>query len=386
MDAEASVRRRGMGSPELSPVDAAAHRRVVHTEAMFVKDRDTPDPIGLHATCGELATLAERTAVEGPWRSGAFAGLARRGVLAGFIPEEAGGTGAREPAILSAITAIAERCLTTALALTQWASAVRMLAGGPPELRASLLPPLARGEATTTVGISQLTTSRQHVGSPALVASAEADGSWRLDGLCPWVTGADSSDTIVTGAATAGGDQRFFVVRTDAPGLVIEHPLEMLALSGSRTSVVRFQAVCPLAVILPPAGGPRTGGLATTAVALGATQAALDVLRRESEQRPSLAPVTAHLATEAADLSAQLQAAAGAGIDAAARDRLRTDANSLVVRAAQAAITATKGAGFVRGHPVERLARESLFFLVWSCPQAVATATLCELAGLTAAT
>jgi len=29
--------------------------------------------------------------------------------------------------------------------------------------------------------------------------------------------------------------------------------------------------------------------------------------------------------------------------------------------------------------------RESLFFLVWSCPQTVATATLCELAGLDAA-
>jgi alkylation response protein AidB-like acyl-CoA dehydrogenase len=353
---------------------------------MFERCSATPDPVALHATCGELAALAERTAGEGPWRSGAFAVLARQGVLAGFIPEDAGGTGASEPAILSTITAIAAQCLTTALAVTQWASAVRVIAGGSPELRAALLPPLARGEATTTVGISQLTTSRQHVGSPALVAHAAADGSWRLDGLCPWVTGADSSDTIVTGAATAGGDQRFFVVPTDAPGLVVEPPLDMLALSGSRTSVVRFQAVRPLAVIAPPAGGPRTGGLATTAVAVGATQAALAVLRGESEQRPSLAVIATRLAAEAADLSTHLHAAAVTGIDAPARDRLRTDANSLVARAAQAALTATKGAGFVRGHPVERLARESLFFLVWSCPQAVATATLCELAGLTAAT
>ncbi|MFM8951869.1 MAG: acyl-CoA dehydrogenase family protein [Planctomycetaceae bacterium] len=330
--------------------------------------------------------LAERTAVEGPWRSGAFAVLARQGVLAGFIPEDAGGTGATEPAILSAITAVAAQCLTTTLALTQWASAVRVIAGGPPELRAALLPPLARGETTTTVGISQLTTSRQHGGSPALVAHPEADGSWQLDGVCPWVTGADASDTIVTGAATTAGDQLFFVVPTDASGLVIEPPLDMLAFSGSRTSVVRFEAVRPLVAISPPAGGPRTGGLATTAVAIGATQSSLAVLRREAEQRPSLAPVAAQLETEAADLAAQLHAAAVNGIEAFARDRLRTDANSLVIRAAQAALTATKGAGFVRGHPAERLARESLFFLVWSCPQAVATATLCELAGLTAAT
>jgi hypothetical protein len=50
-----------------------------------------------------------------------------------------------------------------------------------------------------------------------------------------------------------------------------------------------------------------------------------------------------------------------------------------VVRAAQAALTATKGAGYVTGHPVERLVRESLFFLVWSCPQAVTDAFLCDL-------
>jgi alkylation response protein AidB-like acyl-CoA dehydrogenase len=70
------------------------------------------------------------------------------------------------------------------------------------------------------------------------------------------------------------------------------------------------------------------------------------------------------------------------GVDAADRDRLRADATGLVIRAAQAALAASKGAGFVRGHPAERLAREALFFLVWSCPQAVTSTVLCELAGL----
>ena len=85
-------------------------------------------------------------------------------------------------------------------------------------------------------------------------------------------------------------------------------------------------------------------------------------------------------AAEIAGLSAALMAAAHHGIEPAARDRLRADANGLVVRAAQAALTASKGAGFVVGHPVERLVRESLFFLVWSCPQAVSDAVLCDLA------
>ena len=69
------------------------------------------------------------------------------------------------------------------------------------------------------------------------------------------------------------------------------------------------------------------------------------------------------------------------GIEREDRDRLRADANGLVVRAAQAAVVACKGAGFVQGHPAERLVRESLFFLVWSCPQAVTQAVMCDLAG-----
>ena len=34
------------------------------------------------------------------------------------------------------------------------------------------------------------------------------------------------------------------------------------------------------------------------------------------------------------------------------------------------------------GHSAGRMAREALFFLVWSCPQPVMQANLCELAGL----
>ena len=61
---------------------------------------------------------------------------------------------------------------------------------------------------------------------------------------------------------------------------------------------------------------------------------------------------------------------------------LRTRANSLVLRATQAALAAAKGTGYVAGHPTGRWCREALFFLVWSCPQPVLAANLCELAGL----
>jgi alkylation response protein AidB-like acyl-CoA dehydrogenase len=346
---------------------------------MFTPGCDHADPDALRALCVAIGDRAEQSATDGPWASGSFAALASHGALAGFIPADCGGTAAGEAALLELLAAVAERCLTTALALSQWAAGCRIIAGGDGRLRAARLPALASGAETTTVGISQLSTSRRHLGRTALEATATGS-DWRLDGLCPWVTGADASDTIVVGGATPEGHSVFFVVPRDTAGLSIAPPLQMLALSGSRTSSVTFDGVVVEDAITPREGGVRTGGLATTALALGATRAAVNIVATEASARPALAAAASGLAAEADGIRTRLIAATAT--EASDRDRLRADANGLVVRAAQAALTATKGAGFVIGHPAERLVRESLFFLVWSCPQVVSTAVLCDLAGL----
>ena len=61
---------------------------------------------------------------------------------------------------------------------------------------------------------------------------------------------------------------------------------------------------------------------------------------------------------------------------------LRVKSNSLALRSTQAALAAAKGSGYVEGHPAGRWCQEALFFLVWSCPQPVLNANLCELAGI----
>jgi hypothetical protein len=61
---------------------------------------------------------------------------------------------------------------------------------------------------------------------------------------------------------------------------------------------------------------------------------------------------------------------------------LRPRANALVLRSTQAALTASKGTGFLLDHPAQRWARQALFFLVWSCPRPAAEATLQYLAGV----
>jgi len=135
-------------------------------------------------------------------------------------------------------------------------------------------------------------------------------------------------------------------------------------------------------VIEPPEhNAPRTGGLATTALALGSARAAIAVVASEATRREPLAPVAERLAAELGRLFERLTQAAHDGLAADDRDQLRTAATELVLRAGQAALTASKGAGFVRGHPAERLVRESLFFVVWSCPPTVADALLCEFSG-----
>jgi butyryl-CoA dehydrogenase len=346
-------------------------------ESIAPRDQPAADA-QLRAACQELAARAERCAQAGPWASESLRGLARHGILARFVPADCGGTGADEPTLVTTLAALATACLTTALAVSQWAAAVRIIAAGPADLRASLLPRLARGDCFTTVGISQLTTSRRHLGRPAV--AAERDGqSWRLDGACPWVTGADASESIVTGGMTADGGQLFFVVATNSLGVVIEPPLPLLALAGSRTAVVRLEGVRPTTVIEPPErNATRTGGLATTALALGTARAGITIVAGEAAHRESLAPIAARLELELGELFRRLDQAAHTGLEPDGRDALRAAATDLVLRAGQAALTASKGAGFVAGHPAERLVRESLFFLVWSCPPAVTDALLCE--------
>ena len=105
------------------------------------------------------------------------------------------------------------------------------------------------------------------------------------------------------------------------------------------------------------------------------------IWRRKSIKRPDLAGPAAELRREHAELQATLLALAG-GKPVCTNDELRARANSLALRATQAALAAAKGTGYVVGHPAGRWCREALFFLVWSCPQGVMAANLCELAGL----
>jgi hypothetical protein len=137
----------------------------------------------------------------------------------------------------------------------------------------------------------------------------------------------------------------------------------------------------PVENVMATGVGGRTGGYETSALAVGLSAAAIGYLQEEALKRSDLSNATEALAAEHAELKGDLLALAR-GEQVCTNESLRSRANSLVLRSTEAALTAAKGTGFVANHPVGRWCREALFFLVWSCPQPVASAHLCALAGI----
>lgn len=332
-----------------------------------------------------LASGAERADAVADWPAASWDALRQGGVLAWAVPRDHGGLGLSPAELLQGQASLGTACLTTAFALSQREAALRMLLRFPDNPWAAGWPArLARGDGFVTVGLSQLTTSRQHRGTPALLATPTGEG-YRLDGEAPWVTAADRADALILGANLADGRQALFLVPTDRPGLRIGPPLSLAALVGSRTAVVCCGSVelpgdCLLAgpgeQVLGPSAG---GGLETSALAVGLGDAATRWLEEEAARRPGLDTVVAAFVGERSATRRQMVELAADACDREAVLALRVRATRFALRATQAALVVAKGAGFVAPHPVQRWARQALFFLVWSCPRPAAEGLLDDL-------
>ncbi len=345
--------------------------------------------------CRTLAQQAGELDAAGIWPDEQLQLLGKAGVFTWFAPKHLGGVEYSETDLLRVYLELAKACLTTAFILTQRQGAVgRILACENKSLCNSLLPELLSGRTFATVGISHLTTSRRHLAKPAMLAT-ETDEGFVLTGESPWVTGSPHADFVVLGAELNGaelteGRQILVALPMNLPGVETPPPESLVALAASCTGKVVCRNVFldrqwlmagPTPEIMKQSVGGRTGGLQTTALALGLTAAALEFLAEESTARSALVPPAEQLQNDYDQLHSELFALAQ-GCGTATSEELRSRANSLVLRATQAALAAAKGTGFVTGHPAGRWCREALFFLVWSCPQAVLAANLCEFAGL----
>jgi alkylation response protein AidB-like acyl-CoA dehydrogenase len=340
--------------------------------------------------CRRLAAAADALDSSGGWPAEQLDWCRRNGVFQWFVPPAFGGQGWEERDLVHAYLRLSGACLATAFILTQPHGACRrIVASDNDELKARVLPQIAQGGAFASVGISHLTTSRRHVNRPVLAARETNDG-FLLEGTIPWVTGGDHADYIVTGATCEDGRQILAVLPTNLPGVQPLEPARLVGLTSTHTGEVRCDQVQladewllagPVENVLSQGKAAGTGGVQTSALALGLAAAALEYFAAEAEKRPELVQAAESLLDEHRSLKNDLFTVVE-GQSACSLEDLRSRANSLVLRSAQAALTAAKGSGYVIGHPAGRWCREALFFLVWSCPQPVMAAALCELAGL----
>ena len=383
----------------------------------------------LDRLCQRLAELAPALDAPDAWPAEQLALCGEAGVFAWFVAPQLGGQGWSEVDLLRGYIKLAAACLTTTFVITQRMGAVGRIAAGDslwareqllpgliggrkvvPSLREGLQqshvqtraeaarqttslplsaptesgayvekpltpnPSPARGEGSrpqpfATVGISHLTTSRQHLARPVLRAEETASGLV-LDGYSPWVTGAEFAQHIVLGATLADDRQVLVALPTELPGVRIERSPPLVGLSASRTGPVHLDRVLvnrrwllagPVAEVMKQGAGAKTGGLQTSALALGLASAAIGYLQDERRGRTNL-DVAASACKPSGTSWKPTCWAWPAGIQVCTNDAIRSRANSLALRASQAALAAAKGAGYVAGASRRPLVPRSVVF------------------------
>lgn len=323
----------------------------------------------------QLQDGAERADEGAHWPAESWNALMREGVGRWSIPRVLGGDELPQSDQLSGSEIISANCLTTAFILSQREAAIRHVLRGPDHLKQRYLPNVANGKSFITIGLSQLTTSRQHQ-APSLKALRLSETEFLLDGEIPWVTGVPQATAVVIGATFDSGEQALFLLPLDAHGVRLGEPLSLSSLRGSLTCSIHcdkcsisedFLLAGPKPQVLGGGGG---GGLETSCLAIGLSRAAASYLESQAHSRAELEPVANTVTSEVYRLHRRLHSIA----ENPSPDEvlaLRADCTLLALRATQAALLFAKGTGFVRPHPAQRWARQALFFLVWSCPRSV---------------
>jgi len=323
----------------------------------------------------------------GDWPADDLRALEQIGAMKWAIPATFGGDEIAPLALHEKYESIAAASLATALVLSQRDSAAGIIAAGANEaLKQELLPRLAGNEIFATVGIAQLGTSRQR-GAPAALAHHIA-GGFSVSGLVPWSTGADRADQIIVGAVVPDEGQILFALPRTLPGVAVDPPMPLVALRASHTCSIRLSGVTLTEshVIAGPAASVlsiRTRSLPTgqAFLALGLVRGAIDLIGgHDSDRARQLVDrFSVRLAESRAAVIEHCRP--GAAIDAATSARLRGECNDLALRATHSAVALYKGTALLAGHPAQRLAREAMFLLVWSCPDPVIDCTVDLLSG-----
>ncbi|HSV13887.1 MAG TPA: acyl-CoA dehydrogenase family protein, partial [Tepidisphaeraceae bacterium] len=166
----------------------------------------------------EIRGRAQRYDISGDWPTTDIQALDAAGAMRWSVPKEFGGDELPPLELHLRYEELARSSLATALILTQRDSAVGLVTASiGAAKRTTMLHRFAENKHFTTVGIAQLTTSRQ--GSMPALRARRVNGGYQLDGIIPWCTGAPMAQFIVAGATLDDGQQILFLMEPHLSGV-----------------------------------------------------------------------------------------------------------------------------------------------------------------------
>ncbi|MFI9645099.1 acyl-CoA dehydrogenase family protein [Streptomyces sp. NPDC052040] len=328
----------------------------------------------------EAEAAAADTAGELPCR--VLDALRSSGILGAAVPREYGGQGGDAVLTNRLVEQVAGLDPSVSIILFQhFAVSARITEWGTAAQREHYLPRLADGSwlAASAWSESGAGADKRNIATKAV----RVGDDWVLDGAKAFTTGAGLAQVylvLAQSAAPGGGDlvygsdgQSFYLVGADTPGLVADTSLDLVGMRASATGFVELRS-CPVpeSALLGPAGkaaeiiaSVRESGATLGAVAVGIADAVHRMaLAKARQQGLTDNPLTRD---RLSDLSARVESAR-AVVEAAGR-REGPNPGLTTLRSKVMASTAAEeiclqvqrylgSAGFVAGHPVNRLARD----------------------------
>jgi alkylation response protein AidB-like acyl-CoA dehydrogenase len=303
------------------------------------------------------------------------------------IAEEYDGVGADALATCIVIEEIARVCASSSLipAVNKLGTMPLILAASE-ELKAKYLPPVARGEAMFSYGLTE-----REAGSDtaAMRCRAKADGDdWVLNGQKAWITNAGVSEYYTVLAVTdpdgkRGSNVSAFVVEKSDAGFSFGEPEKKMGIKGSPTRELIFEG-CRIPgdrMVGAPGEGLKialktldhtrvTIGAQAVGIAQGALDFALGYVKERSQFGKTISQFQG-VQFMLADMAMKLEAARQMVYVAAAKSQrgdadlsffgaaAKCFASDVAMEVTTDAVQLLGGSGYVKDFPVERMMRDA---------------------------
>ncbi len=335
----------------------------------------------------KIAPHAAEVDERGEFPQAAYDALRAADFHAPHIPQAYEGVGADALAVCLVIEEVARVCASSALipAVNKLGTMPLLLAGDE-ELKSRYLPPVARGEAMFSYGLSE-----REAGSDtaAMRTRARRDGEdWVLDGQKSWITNAGVSRYYTVMALTdpdgpRGHNVSAFVVHADDPGFSLGALERKLGIKGSPTRELHFDG-CRIPgdrMVGAPGEGLKialrtldhtriTIGAQAIGIAAGALDFALGYVKERKQFGKAIAQFQG-VQFMLADMAMKLEAARQLVYLAAAKsEREEADlaffgaaakcyASDVAMEITTDAVQLLGGYGYTKDYPVERMMRDA---------------------------